>query len=445
MRNMTLKETAALALAFLKGNRLLRQAPRWSPEVRKAWQFRRIQELVGHAYRNVPFYHDLYSRHSFAPEDLRSWADFERLPVVTKDQVIANYPRDMLCRGLAADDLIVSRSSGSSGKVLDIAYDSQAFTTYILAGLRLYSMGFRYRPWHRQAYIYTSPYPLNSLFGLFPLHHLSTLTPIPEVIRELERLQPDLLVCYPSHLKQIARELESGQRRLRPKAVSVNSEMSSQKERDELAKQFGCPVLDEYSSEELTRVAAQCRHKRYHLFEDINYMETLDEAMNPTDQAGILVGTNLHNTAMPMIRYQQNDLGMIREAECACGWRFRELVNLQGRKNDSFQMPSGKTITSGFLLDATYDFLLEDRGAIVDFCLIQSAIDRVRLEIVPGQDWSPQVREKIQRRFEAFLEPGVAFSIETVGECTKTRTGKRNPIICLIGRTTPAEGSHEHL
>jgi hypothetical protein len=87
--------------------------------------------------------------------------------------------------------------------------------------------------------------------------------------------------------------------------------MSTQTERDEMSRLFGCPVLDEYSSEELTRIAAQCVHLTYHVFEDINYMEVVDEEGRLAQGPGVLVGTNLHNKAMPIIRYLQNDLGFI--------------------------------------------------------------------------------------------------------------------------------------
>lgn len=435
MRNMTVHELTDLLKSLLLGNRAMKMAPFKSVEQMREWQFSRIRELVVDAYQNVPFYNSLYRSVSFEPGDLKGWDDFQRLPLVSKEQVIENYPHNMLRSGSIVEDLIVSRSSGSSGKVLDIAYDGRAFTTYILAGLRLFNMGFKYRPWHRQSYIYTSPYPMNSLFGLFPLDHISTLMPIPEAIKHLKNAPPDLLVCYPSHLKQIAHAMGSAKsRQISPKLISVNSEMSTQTERDELSLFFGCPVLDEYSSEELTRIAAQCSHKSYHVFEDINFIETVDDAGRPTAGTGLLVGTNLHNRAMPMIRYQQNDLGELAQTSCGCGWHFRELRNLQGRRNDSFVMPSGKILTSGFLLDATYDFLLEDRNSVLDFCLIQKTAVLVILEIVPGLGWQNDVECRIKEKFACFLEPDVELQIQTVGECTKTKTGKRNPIINMMNR-----------
>ena len=435
MRDLQLKELAILGGKLIFGNKFLALSPSWPRDQMLAWQFNRIVSLVTRAYNEIPFYRDLYSGFGFSPGDLRSWADFHRLPVVTKEQVIKNYPARMLKPGRDMDSLIVSRSSGSSGKVLDIAYDSAAMVTYIQAGLRLYRMGFDYRPWHRQVYVYTSPYPINSLFGLYPAYFVSTLSPVPEILAALRRHRPHLLVCYPSHLKQIAQSLAPGDLELiRPKLVSVNSEMSTQAERDTLAKVFQCPVLDEYSSEELTRIAAQCLCGTYHLFEDINYIETLDADGHPTSGEGVIVGTNLHNTAMPMIRYRQNDLGTIGEGGCRCGRRFRTLVGLQGRKNDSFIMPSGRILSSGFLLDATYEFLLAYSAAVRDFCLIQDTRSAVRLQVVPGTGWNERIAGAVAARLGELLEPSVAVTLDLVDVCEKTRTGKRNPIISKVGR-----------
>jgi hypothetical protein len=101
-------------------------------------------------------------------------------------------------------------------------------------------------------------------------------------------------------------------------------------------------------------------------------------------------------------------------------------------------MPSGRVLNSGFLLDSTYEFLLEHRGAVRDFCLMQISATEVVLEIVPGEEWNQGVAASISAGFRRFLEDGVSFRIEIVEICTKTRTGKRNPIINLMNRRTAA-------
>jgi len=440
MRNLNLGELADLLRTFLLGGRFLRATPHYSRDQMREWQWQKIVPLVRHAFYNVEFYHELYHNVGFEPGDLKCWDDFHRLPYVGKDQVIANYPRRIVARGYKLDDLIVSRSSGSSGKPLDIAYDPRAMTIYTLAGLRLYGMGFAYRPWHRQLYVYTSPYPLNSLFGLYPLTFVSTLAPVCDIVAAIRTKKPDLLVCYPSLLKQIEQSLAPQDLAgIHLRAISVNSEMSTQAERDYLAQRFGCPVLDDYSSEELTRIAAQCHHGVYHLFEDINYIEVLPDPAR-CDGVGEIIGTNLHNYAMPMIRYEQNDLGAVTETSCACGWKFRALTSLQGRKNDCFIMPSGREISSGFLLDATYEILLKYRTEVKDFCLIQETANCITLEIVPGPGWSDVVRSAIAARFDSFFDHDIQFVTREVTECTKTKSGKRNPIISHVGQPIPGAG-----
>jgi phenylacetate-CoA ligase len=443
MRSFRLKERGHLLRMLALGGNALRKSPRLSREEMANRQLARIQELVTHAYETVPLYRELYGEVGFEPGDLKSWEDFHKLPLVSKDQLISGYPDRAISRRFRDVGLIVSRSSGSSGRVLDIAYPAETFVTYALATLRVYQMGFRYSPWHRHLYIYTSPYPFSSIFGLYPLWFVSTLTPIEELVQRIQAVRPHLLVCYPSHLRQIAEIAgEKGLAGIRPRLVSVSSEMSTQAERDQLAEQFGCPALDNYSSEELARIAAQCRFGTYHIFEDMNYLEALDESGTVTAAAGAIVGTNLHNFAMPMIRYQQNDIGEIAEPEadgCPCGWHFRVLRRLEGRRNDSFVLPSGRVLTSGFLLDATYEFLLRYRTAVKDFCLIQETPLRVRLEVVPGPGWSVEVGQCISARFRELLEVGVDLVVEAVAECEKTRSGKRNPIVSRLDRRRPVE------
>jgi phenylacetate-CoA ligase len=110
------------------------------------------------------------------------------------------------------------------------------------------------------------------------------------------------------------------------------------------------------------------------------------------------------------------------------------LMDLQGRKNDSFILPSGRTISSGFLLDATYEVLLTYRTAVKDFCPIQTSRREVLLEVVKGDGWTADVSKAIESRFGTFVEPGVRFSIAPVGLSSKTKSGKRNPIISRIPR-----------
>ena len=52
-----------------------------------------------------------------------------------------------------------------------------------------------------------------------------------------------------------------------------------------------------------------------------------------------------------------------------------------------------------------------------------------RLELGIGAGWNEEIKSKIIGQFSNYFETGVNFKISEVAECTKTRSGKRNPII----------------
>lgn len=435
MRALTATESLLLGLRFLFVANRINRMPYFSTDRIREYQLSRLQKLVRFAYKNVPFYRRKYDEAGMRPEDIRSFSDFKRLPTVTKQEVILNYPHDIIARGTDLNSCVISKSSGSSGSVLNVVYTANALITYVLAGFRVFTMIMDYRPWHKQVYIYTSPYPMNNVLGAYRLYFIPTVNDIGDTVEKLKQIKPDLLVCYPSHLRQLSQNLsKSGKAYIKPHAISVNSEMSTQRERDELSEFFGCGVYDEYSTEELTRVAAQCKSKNYHVFEDINYIEVLDEDGNDAaeGQVGEIVGTNLHNFCMPFIRYRQSDLGSLETKTCPCGRNFRLLKELKGRKNDQFILPDGKILSSGFMLDASYGLILEFEDAILDFCIVQEKRNVIVVEVIPGGKYTKEMGRKMEERFKEMIKADVDIKVRPVEKLYKTISGKQNPIISKV-------------
>jgi phenylacetate-CoA ligase len=410
--------------------------PKQNSSRTESYQLDLLKRRLEEARNKVPLYKN---RNLPEAHEIKSLNDWSKLPLVTKQDLLAHDPSYRLNPSYPVDDLILSKSSGSTGQALDVYYDRESFYTFVLAGLRLYMMAFYYWPWRKQTYIYTSPYPFDSLFGFFPMRFISTLTPIEETLKQLRASPPDLLVCYPSHLRALIDQMSPEDfKKIRPIAVNVNSEMSSSAERSFFSEKLSSFVFDDYSSEELTRIASQCRHLNYHLFDDINYMEVVDDQGNPVDDGtvGNLVGSNLHNRAMPLLRYMQGDRGAIRKSNCACGRSFRILEKLEGRKNDSFVLPDGRLLSSGFLLDLTYEVFLHYGQSVRAFCLVQETPEVWNLELVPGAQWSSEVGKKIQKDLVSKLgEDSVTLEIKIVAQVTRTASGKANPIISRVRKS----------
>ena len=407
-------------------------------ELTRRYQLRRVRRLVAHAYEHVPLYRERYRSAGVRPGDLRALEDLSRFPTVTKRDLLDAWPDGCLARGLDMSRCLVSRSSGSTGEILSVVHRADRLAVQGLALHRLLSMAGPYGPRDRFAYIYTSEYPARGALGAYPMEWIHTLSPLGTIIDRLERGRPAFLACYPSHLRALADDLGVARARsLGLRAISVSSEASTDAERLALGDIFGCPVLDEFSTEELTRVAAQCTARSHHLFEDVVVAEVLradgDVAVGDGDR-GELVGTYLHNFAMPFIRYRQGDVVRIDEpGRCACGRRTRTLASVEGRKLDAFVLPSGRTLTSGYLLDATYAFLFDLDADLAAFRMTQERLDRVRIEIVPGRDYRLGAASAIARRFRELAGEPIDVVVDVVAAIERSGGGKHHPIRSLVG------------
>jgi phenylacetate-CoA ligase len=403
----------------------------------RAYQFQRIKKLIHHAYQRTVFYRRRYDEAGVSPRDFRDLSDLPRFPTTTKEELVAAIRAGEMGGGSQRRRGIESVSSGSSGRVITVTHDVSDIHAYAAGRYRILDMTGRFRPWDRTLYIYTSEFPARSFFGLYPSWFVSTLNDLADTIRRIQEIRPSMLCVYPSRLVEIAARLDAADARaLELKLISVNSETSSKTQRAALANHFGCPVLDEYSTEELGWTAAECAFGETHVWEDMAHLEILERDRDrpvTAGEQGEIVGTNLHNFATPFIRYRQGDLGSLHKSSCRCGRTFRALRDLVGRSNDAFHFDSG-TVSPAYLLDSVYALLLNQRFPIADFCLLQESRNGVAFQYsVPERETAaPDLGSRIEQGLAALLPSGVAVRAELTAQMHKTASGKRNPIVSLV-------------
>jgi phenylacetate-CoA ligase len=394
--------------------------------------FRRARDIAVHAARHVPTYRERYRDAAVDASSIQTWEDFERLPVMDKVTVRDGYPLRSVAEGADLRRCLLSTSSGSSGTVMTIPHRADRFWPYLVSSRRMlaWACGGRYPFWWRQAYVYTSEYPLLRFPGLYPLEFIPTAAEPDVILEALERVRPHLLHTYPTVLRDLVALSPRRMRALGLRGVSVGSELSTQAERDAWAEVLGTRVRDEYSTEELGRIASQCPEGRYHLHEDIVKTEILDEAGRPTTDVGEVVGTELHNRTMPFVRYRQDDLARISHEACPCGRQTRLLVDLVGRRNDGFVLADGRTLAAGFLLDVSYRAILRGRDDVVTaYRFVQRDPHHADFEVVPGPGWADgdaaAIAASVANELPAELEVRV-IPVETI---ERGAGGKRSTIV----------------
>jgi phenylacetate-CoA ligase len=398
-----------------------------------AFALRRTIEMARHAALTVPIYSERYRNAGVDPGSLRTWEHVRLLPLMDKATIVDGYPDRSIARGSDLAACLISTSSGSSGRMMSIPHRADRFWPYLLSGQRMlrWAAGGRYPFWWRQAYVYTSEYPLLRVPGLYPMAFIPTSGQPESIVAALEALRPHLLHTYPSVLRDLISLNPERMRRLGLKGVSVGSELSTQEERDTWETTLRCRVRDEYSTEELGRIASQCPDGQYHVHEDVVHVEILDPDGVPTDGIGEVVGTEFHNRTMPFVRYRQGDLARLSDERCTCGRQTRLLVDLAGRSNDGFVLGDGRRLAPGFLLDVCYRALIAaGDGAARAYRFVQADPAHATFEFVPGIDGGSGTADIIGSSLERELAgTGLTIDVRAVDAIPRLPGGKRATVL----------------
>lgn len=402
----------------------------------KKWQLKRISFIVDYAYENIPLYRKKYDAIGFHKGDIKTWSDYEKLPILTKEELINGFPNDIV---KSLDDFNLStRSSGSSGKFVTIAVSKDAIYKDTIQGIRQYYLqtGNNYSPKDIVLFIYTCPWWITEIEGLYKSEFLPTTTKIEDAIEKIKELRPKIISTYPTYLERIS-EKGIDLSKYGVDTVIVHSEQSIRSFRKKLEKELNVKVVDEYSSEEMTRIALECPYHNYHLEEDACYVEavhpkTLKKVKD--GEPGILIGTNLLNLSTPIIRYNQGDLVIIdKSIKCECNNKCRTMKKIQGRFMDSIIISKDKYVPASSFMDIAYNWYLEFDIPVhgLRYQFVQYTQDELVLYLIKGQfDIDLDV---IRKSLYLLIPENMRLIIHIVDEFPLIKGHKYRPVINLCG------------
>ncbi|SEC74858.1 phenylacetate-CoA ligase [Rhizobiales bacterium GAS191] len=400
----------------------------------KEQQLARMQQLVELAYDEIPVYRDKYQAAGFSPSDLKTYDDIQKIPVITKPELIAAFPDRCVNQRYRSEDLFPTRSSGSSGQTLLIRVDYDAILTDTIQGIRQFALqsGRKYSADDLLAHVYTVPWWFSSVDGDYQTAFISNVIPPSRVAQHLQQLAPKVLSLYPSNLEALmpyADEFKSSMY-----LAVTHSEYSSRAARQAWSQQLGFPVLDEYSSEEATRIALELPCGHYHVCEDTVHLDVLDpETMRPqtVGQSGLAVITNLLNEAMPFIRYVQGDYLTQPADPEPCDVQWSQIASIDGRMNDAFINKFGRKVPAGSMLDVTYRWMFDSDLHLAQFELVQKTPELIETTFVLGNGVSEARLQKVVPHLEDLLSLCMEHPVRVLAKVVDTfppKTGKRRPI-----------------
>ena len=282
--------------------------------------------------------------------DVRTQADFEKLPFSEKDDLRAVYPLGL--QAVPDEEVVrIHSSSGTTGTPVIIPYTQQDVIDWATQFARCYEMA-GITPLDR---IQITPgYGLWTAGIGFQLgaERLGAMA-IPmgpgnteKQLKMMQDLKSTVICATSSYALLLAEEITKRNLRdkIHLKKGVIGSERWGEKMRNRIQDELGIEIYDIYGLTEVygPGIGISCdAHDGMHIWDDFVYIEIVDPETGevlPDGQEGELVLTTLRKQGAPLIRYRTHDLTRIVPGTCACGSRHPRIATLTGRTDDMFKV-----------------------------------------------------------------------------------------------------------
>jgi phenylacetate-CoA ligase len=405
-------------------------------------QQERLRALVAYARRHSRYIADVYRD---VPEQLtavsqlpvmtkaemmRHFDDWVTDPAVTKQQVEAFIADPSLIGHDYLDRYVVCTTSGSTGIPAILVHDHGALAVYNVLGYirslpiflsSLRNLGALLRGRGRLAAVFvTGGHFLGNTMSARRSRKMpwraktqrlfSALTPIAELVRELNTFQPVIVGGYPSALEVLAKEQEAGRLHIYPTMMNAAGETLTDAVRQRIAAAFGCSVSNYYGSSEAVGLTYECKHRQLHVNSDWYILEPVDEHDQPVPPGQLshaVLVTNLANRVQPIIRYKMGDRVTISPDACPCGSPF-PVIQVIGRTDDILSFPTQRGATIQ-ILPLSILTVAEETPGMYSCQIIQTEPLKLKVRLAVNETGEEQtVWEALQARLVTFLaEHGV--------------------------------------
>lgn len=420
--------------------RLLQQARKnqWlkNSELKEV-QLKKLHAMIKHAYENTEFYRKKFKDAGIRPEDIKTVEDLKRIPLTTKAELREHSLGSILTKGVDLKRCRVIPTSGSSGTPLKVVYDENADDFSKAINLRsMMENGLKIRDkWVNIGDTRTARKP--SWFqkiGFFNIVTLSIFDNIESGVKKLIRINPNIIVGYPSQLNLIARYVKKNSiAKIKPRAIFTTSELLDSNTRELINSTFDVDLIDLFGCIEVNRTAWECsEHCGYHLDIDSVVTEFIHEGENvAAGERGNIVYTSLFNYAMPLIRYEVGDIGVPSDESCTCGRGLPMMKSVEGRSDDFISLPSGKIISPIALA-----LVMKHSYGIIEYQIIQETLENISVNLVVSEESNEKRYEELSKSIEVVLNNEVSVEIKIMDKLKRNSTGKIRSVISKIGLKT---------
>lgn len=404
-------------------------------------QNHRLRFLIKNSYDNVPYYHVIFRKLNLKPDDIRTKADLQKLPFLTKDDLRAHL--DTLVAGNLKEKVLLSQTGGSTGEPLKFYTQRETWKWRMAAAYRAWSWC-GYKPGVKMIELWGASFEIKEMDRMSTklrstLLRKRTLNSfrmsdenMADYARQMIKYKPEVLHGFTTSVFIFANYItENKIDGIRPKAIITTAENLYDFQRKKMEEAFGCPVYDGYGSRETSLVAHECEAREgYHISEENSIVEFLkDGELVSPGESGEIVITDLHNHVMPWIRYSIGDMGTPKAEKCSCGRTLALINSIDGRIHDMIVTKSGKRLPGEF-----FPHLFKDVNGIKEYRIIQRKIERLEVEIVRTDKFTETDLQYLMKHMESYLGDDIEISVSYPNSIDWPSSGKHRFTVSEVGK-----------
>lgn len=394
-----------------------------------------LKKLIYFAYENVPYYTKLFERINVKPSDINNIEDLERIPILTK-QIIKENWQDFIPKNIGQIKYVSGSTGGSTGSPLKYRMSIEDYER----GVALLYRGFEYAGYKLGDKIAviagSSLIPTTKSeakrkiqdFFLNTRHYSSFKMSEENLLKyfyDINKWKPDFLRGYASSLYFFAKFIgdKNLQLNFQPKAIFTTAEKLFDKQRILIEKIFIAKIFDNYGLNDGGISAFECEeHCGFHVSTERAILEIVDnKGKHVVNQNGKILATSLYNYALPFIRYDTGDLGIISVSECSCERKTPLIKKIIGRTTDFLKL-------NNVVIGSPVLTILMGKFDIEQYQIIQNGPSSIICKIIRGKTFRIEDENFIKKSFYGHVGR-INIKFDYVNSIPPTKAGKYKFII----------------
>ena len=362
---------------------------------------KKINSILQYASVHVPYYKKLFEENGIQLNGDNAEDHFNNIPLLNKS-IVLNNTDAFISDEFKKNELDVDRTSGSTGKILSIYWNSQDKIRSLMSLWSARKILHNILPTSKCCYFHSIAYRTNDFLekevfsprmmirdnGL--ILSLSKLSFDEKTLEfyynKIFEFNPEWIMCHPSTLYLFADFIEKTNKKRfnNLRFIELTGEYLMDSYRKKISDVFEVDIANHYGAKEVNGIAYECKNGHLHCLDNNVYVEIINENKNVGyDNIGQVCITGLNNRSMPFIRYNLEDVAILRKGDtCGCGNLTPYLELRAGRGNDVIKLNNGKSIECVVFFFVIEWIKARLKNIILQFQVTRIAQNKFEIELV---------------------------------------------------------------